>query len=69
MADRPSDSAPSERKRGRSALLVVAAIVAVVVFLWWLLGKLVFLALAWLAFSSIGAISAAESRKMRRSRH
>jgi hypothetical protein len=33
----------------------------------WLLGKLLFLLLAWLAFSSIGAISAAESKKMRRS--
>ena len=50
-------------------LVIAAWLVAFLMFAWWLIGKLMILVLGWLAFSSIGGICAAESRKMRRSRH
>ena len=50
-------------------LIIAAWIVAFLLFISWLIGKLLILVLGWLAFSSIGGICAAESRKMRRSRH
>lgn len=50
-------------------LIVLAWGIAFLLFAWWLIGKLMILVLGWLAFSSIGGICAAESRKMRRSRH
>ena len=50
-------------------LVIAAWTVAFLMFVYWLIGKLLVLVFAWLAFSSIGGICAAESRKMRRSRH
>ena len=50
-------------------LIIAAWIVAFLLFIYWLVGKILILVLGWLAFSSIGGICAAESRKMRRSRH
>lgn len=50
-------------------LIVLALGIMFLMFVFWLVGKLMILVLGWLAFSSIGGICAAESRKMRRSRH
>lgn len=58
----PSDPVPTW-------LIVLALGIMFLMFVFWLVGKLMILVLGWLAFSSIGGICAAESRKMRRSRH
>lgn len=58
----PSDPVPTW-------VLVLVFGILFLMFVWWLIGKLMILVLGWLAFSSIGGICAAESRKMRRSRH